>query len=134
MEQCQFLYSSSHKRCIIHLVKSSTTEAHTQHHLYGSLCNKDLTGLWSITFFCIDVKNSFDHYLITFYFTKDSTSCSPSFRLKKMWLPHSDGVHIIREVWNQNIRGCSMFVLFPKLKTLKMKLRAWNNHFFVYYK
>jgi len=76
------------------------------------------------------IKLQSDHFPILVSFKMNEVSVPHQFKFLKMWILHEECKNIVASNWCENVVGCSMFVLSQKLKSLKLKLKAWNKNVF----
>lgn len=85
---------------------------------------------WSNVSCCTLTRSKSDHFPLLLDFKKEVTRHTSAFKFHKMWASHPGCYDVILEVWKQNFIGCPMFILSPKLKALKLKLKDWNVNVF----
>ncbi|XP_020259105.1 uncharacterized protein LOC109835548 [Asparagus officinalis] len=62
--------------------------------------------------------------------SEDSYQGKRPFKFFKMWTKHACFLPTVANIWQQRIKGCTMFSVCSKLKTLKIALKDINKKFF----
>ncbi|GLJ39561.1 hypothetical protein SUGI_0808310 [Cryptomeria japonica] len=71
-----------------------------------------------------------DHWLASLTVDKASKPRSCPFKMEAMWYEASDFKQKLTEWWGNDIRGCLRYILFKKLKEVKLQVKSWNKNVF----
>lgn len=95
-----------------------------------SICNDECLAYWNSISCCTLTRSHSDHFPLLMTLQKGILKSPSSFKFLSVWSEHPDCRRLVREVWQKEIKGCPMYILSQKLKSLKKVLKTWNRKVF----
>lgn len=68
----------------------------------------------------------FDHCPAVVHLHMNQVKTKRPFKFRNLWALQEDFMNLVKEIWDQQIDGCSMFSVVKKLKMLKNRFRDMN--------